>query len=429
MGVSQSRTGTVPIKQPGGGPEVPPALADAFSHDEDPGIAGHLLAERLERGLHEADLAYLAIKLRGTVERRLGAGRLVVHESGGRCGLGPGRILGELLRVVDDGRDLGIERRQLGRFHQPLVLEQATQVENGASLFPCLDLFPRAVRVIAHSFRVRPGAVSPALQKCGPSSVASTPDRFSGRLVDGQDVVAVDLEPGHAVGRAPRGDTGTGRGVGEWDFGGELVVLAHEQDRQLPDPGHVQTFVKRPVVDRAVAEEGDRHLVGLRQLETVAGPRGLKDARPHDPAGSHQSDLGVKTDASIPRGPANSPSRGRRAPRIVPGRDPFRQSVPVPAMSAEDHVVGSQVSDHPRGNSLLAHVCVTGAMDQALLVCPGKLLLAAADQEHHLQETQKLFPLQRRRHHPRDPPAPHRNPGGRTPTDRPSSEDRARREW
>ena len=75
---------------------------------------------------------------------------------------------------------------------------------------------------------MRPSAVSPALQKRGPGAVASTLDRCLGCLVDSQDVVAIDVEPGHAVRRALRGDIGTGRGVGEWDFGGKLVILTYK---------------------------------------------------------------------------------------------------------------------------------------------------------------------------------------------------------
>ena len=186
--------------------------------------------------------------------------------------------------------------------------------------------------------------------------------------------------------------------------------------------------MKRPVVHRAVAEEGDRHLVGLVTLK-LFGPRGLEDARPHDAAGSHQADLWCK---QMHRSPAALRAARRAAEELgeqLTGCHPFRQCVPVAAMSAEDHVVGSQVGDHARGNSLLADVCVAGAMNQALLVCPRELLLTAADQEHHLQETQKLFPLQRRRHHSRDPLSLHLIPGGRTYSERPELSDPAHREW
>src|SRR5262249_57033218 len=52
---------------------------------------------------------------------------------------------------------------------------------------------------------------------------------------------------------------------------------------------HVQPLVEGPIVDRAVAEERDRDAARLQQLEAVARPRGLEDARPDDAAGPHQA--------------------------------------------------------------------------------------------------------------------------------------------
>ncbi len=54
------------------------------------------------------------------------------------------------------------------------------------------------------------------------------------------------------------------------------------------------------------------------------------------------------------------------------GRDALGQGMTVAAMRAEDHVVSSQMSGHPRRNRLLADVGMTGAMDQSLLVRPAQ---------------------------------------------------------
>src|SRR6185437_4676294 len=88
------------------------------------------------------------------------------------------------------------------------------------------------------------------------------------------------------------GDAGIAAGVLERDLGGELIVLADEQHRELPDAGHVQPFMEGAVVDGAVAEERDGHAIRLHEPEAVAGPRSLEDARPDDAAGPHQADLG-----------------------------------------------------------------------------------------------------------------------------------------
>src|SRR5207302_1318591 len=81
------------------------------------------------------------------------------------------------------------------------------------------------------------------------------------------------------------------RGIDEGDLGGELVVLADEQDGKLPDRREVESFVEGSVVHGAVAEERDGHAVGALELRAITGPRGLKDARANDAAGAHQAAL------------------------------------------------------------------------------------------------------------------------------------------
>ena len=82
--------------------------------------------------------------------------------------------------------------------------------------------------------------------------------------MNGEDVVAVDVDSGHSVAGAPAGHARVAGRVGKGNLGRKLIVLAHEQHRQLPDAGHVEPFVERTVIDGAVAEEGDGDLVGLR---------------------------------------------------------------------------------------------------------------------------------------------------------------------
>ena len=46
------------------------------------------------------------------------------------------------------------------------------------------------------------------------------------------------------------------------------------------------------VIDGAVAEERDGHLIGFQQLEAISGSGGLKDAGADDPAGAHHAGFG-----------------------------------------------------------------------------------------------------------------------------------------
>ena len=72
------------------------------------------------------------------------------------------------------------------------------------------------------------------------------------------------------------------------------------------------------------------------------------------------------------------------------GRDALGQGVAVAAVGAEDDVVGPQMGADAGGDRLLADVGVTGAVDQAALMRPGQLLLAAADQNHDTIQRQEI---------------------------------------
>ena len=86
--------------------------------------------------------------------------------------------------------------------------------------------------------------------------------------------------------------------------------------------GHVQPFVEGAVVDGPVAEEGDGHAVGLQELEAVAGPGRLEDARPDDAAGAHQADFGREQVHAAAAAAASSPSPGRTARRTTAAAAP-----------------------------------------------------------------------------------------------------------
>ena len=135
------------------------------------------------------------------------------------------------------------------------------------------------------------GAIGFAFDQRGAVAGSRPLHRLPRHSPDGGDIVAVHLDAGHAVGCAALGDAGVAGRVSERHFGGELVVLADEQHGQLPDAGHVQAFVKRAVVDGAIAEKRHRHARRLHQLEAVARARRLQNAGPHDAAGAHQADL------------------------------------------------------------------------------------------------------------------------------------------
>src|SRR5437763_15071625 len=99
---------------------------------------------------------------------------------------------------------------------------------NRTALFPGLDVLARAISVVAHAFGVGPGAIGAAFQERGPLPATGAIDGERGRVGHGRNIVAIDLDAGHAVGVAPTGHAGIGRRVGKRYLGGELIILADE---------------------------------------------------------------------------------------------------------------------------------------------------------------------------------------------------------
>jgi hypothetical protein len=78
-------------------------------------------------------------------------------------------------------------------------------------------------------------AVGAAFDECWSLSGAGAGDGSFGHFGDGEHVITIDFESGHAVGSAAVADAGVTAGVTEGDFGGELIIFADKEDREFPD--------------------------------------------------------------------------------------------------------------------------------------------------------------------------------------------------
>ena len=83
-------------------------------------------------------------------------------------------------------------------------------------------------------------------------------------LADSQHIHAVDLTAGNAIGGAPVGKRAAGGGTGHSRSHAILVVLDHEQDRQVPEGRHVEALIDLALVDGAITE------IGLADIRLVA---------------------------------------------------------------------------------------------------------------------------------------------------------------
>src|SRR5207253_9752610 len=120
---------------------------------------------------------------------------------------------------------------QLRLAGQPALLEQSAQSFDRVAAQPFLALLLRLI-VAAIAARVTGAPVSEQLEEDGTSPVAAVIRRRAGRLVDGQDVVAVDVFAPDSVARGPVSDPSVPHHEVDPRGSRVLVVLADEDHRE-----------------------------------------------------------------------------------------------------------------------------------------------------------------------------------------------------
>ena len=110
-------------------------------------------------------------------------------------------------------------------------------------------------------------------------------------LIDGHNVVAVDDLAGDAVHLgAAGGHVLLAAGQLDGGVGGEEVVFADIDDRELPQTHGVHRLVVGALVRRAVAEEADDHVRLLLHLEGQRSARRDGQVAADDGVGGHGAD-------------------------------------------------------------------------------------------------------------------------------------------
>src|SRR3972149_6102483 len=171
---------------------------------------------------------------------------------------------GTLLRKIDRVFDL-LEHPDLNRphgFFRHLALAKGPlEALDGVFTAPLLEEFPRHVGGII-VFRMAPPTHGLTLDEGRPSATAGSRGGLRGRLVDGQDIVAVDDPCGKAVGLGPIGDMRDRHLSGEGDGVGQVDVMADEDDGESQDGGLVESLVEIAAARCAVTKirDGDARL-------------------------------------------------------------------------------------------------------------------------------------------------------------------------
>jgi hypothetical protein len=193
-------------------------------------------------------------------------------------------LIGESLldRHLDLGRDLAAQRVERRDVEEPGVEEPLLEERDGVVRLPRGDEVGIADVREVRAQRVLHASEGLHLEERRAVARPRAGKRRLDRVLDRDEVVAVDDRAGHPVPCAALGqilDRALGAPLGRE---GELVVLAHEHHRQAPGRREVHALVHDALSGGAVAEERDRGAACLPQHRGERGTAGVGDAGADD---------------------------------------------------------------------------------------------------------------------------------------------------
>ena len=300
----------------------------------------------------------------------------------GRSGIGDRACFREFTRLFDNRSDVLIDGVELAGGYFLARDSGLSQASDRTFLFPFFDIFASPVGEISHPFRVSSSAISPAFDEGWSTPRACSLHRFAGNAIDLQNIVSVESKPGHSVSCTAAADIWISGCIRKRNFCCELIVFADEEDRQLPDAGHVQAFVEGPVVGGSVSEKRDRDIVGLEQLETVSPTTGLQDTGADDTAGPHHADFGRKQMHASPSASGTPRFTSEEFRHQFAWRHSLGQCMSMPPMSAEDDIRWSQMSRNTGGDGFFPDIRMAGAVDETSLMASSQFLFGLSNRLH-----------------------------------------------
>ena len=221
-------------------------------------------------------------------------------------------------------------------------------------------------------------------------------ERLARRLVDGLDVLAVDLDRLHAERLRALGEVADRRVLRLRRRLGPVVVLEHEDGGDLPELRHVERLVERADVRRAVAEERNRDARLAAHLERERGARDLRQAAADDGVRTEVAALDVvevhRAAVAVRAALLLAVQLGHQFVRVRP----LRERVPVRAVRRRDHVAVLERAADADGARLLADRHVQEARQLAGAEALLHLLLEPADEQHLAQDVGEIALRERR---------------------------------
>ena len=207
-------------------------------------------------------------------------------------------------------------------------------------------------------------------------------DRLARRLVHREEIVAVDLDRGQAETGRASGDVMAADGVVDPGAFAVLVVLEHEDRRQLQYHRHVHRLEGGALVRAAIAGERDRDGAASQCLGGQCRADHQRRPAADDAVGAEH--------AAVEIGDVHRPALAAAQPAFLGEQLLHHQNrvaalgdaVAVPAMGAGDVVLRPEMRAHADGRSLLAGIEVDKPGDAALRELFLHALLEAADRDH-----------------------------------------------
>ena len=263
-----------------------------------------------------------------------------------------------------------------------LLLEDLAEEQDRVVAHHLLDLLLRAVLAgVGHG--VAAVAVGLDLEERRALLLARAVDRLGrGPRAPSSSVHPVHVAAGDAVGAAALVEVLHRRGAVERGAHAVAVVLDDVDDRQLPERGDVQGLVEGALVDGAVAEEAEHHLLGLAQADRVAHARRHRQVAAHDAVPAEVAGGDVVEVHAAALAAADAPDLPAQLGHQRPGVGAAGERVAVVAVGGDEVVVGPKEAHRRHRHRLLADVQVEEAADLALHVDLGAALLEPPDEEH-----------------------------------------------
>src|SRR6516162_8997193 len=210
-------------------------------------------------------------------------------------------------------------------------------------------------------------------------------------LVHGEHVHAVDLLARDPIGRTAMEQVGARRRTIDRRPHPVSIVLYHVNDRQLPQRGHVEALVNLSLVDRPIAEIGDRDLPVCAIMMGKGEPGSDRHLRADDAVAAKEAHLPaehVHRPALAVRIAATTPGQlGHDAPGIHAAG----QHMAVIAIGRDNRVAFLERCLHADDNRFLPDIEVAVTAYQARAVHLPSPLLEPPDQQHVTVVSQQLL--------------------------------------